>query len=67
MTKRTWLRPDWFTRGIGYFLLQQYCNCLNGVPDCCDGGWKITLAGSRFLTSVEQRYAAIEREALAIA
>ena len=65
--RRTCLRPDWSKRGIGYFLLQQHCSCLPGVPDCCPGGWKITLAGSRFLNSAEQRYAAIEGEALAVA
>ena len=65
--KRTCLRPDWSCRGIGYFLLQQHCNCPSGIPDCCPDGWKITLAGSRFLSSAEQRYAAIEGEALAIA
>ena len=58
--RRTCLRPDWSKRGIGYFLLQQHCSCPFGVPDCCPGGWRITLAGSRFLNSAEQRYAAIE-------
>ncbi|XP_077359925.1 uncharacterized protein LOC144005545 [Festucalex cinctus] len=67
MRKRTCLRPDWSRCGIGYFLLQQHCDCASGVPDCCSGGWKITLAGSRFLSSAEQRYAAIEGEALAVA
>ena len=37
------------------------------MPDCCPDGWKITLAGSRFLSGAEQRYAAIEGEELAIA
>ena len=67
MHKRTCLRPDWSTRGIGYFLLQQHCSCPSGVPDCCPGGWRIALAGSRFLSPAEQRYAAIEGEALAVA
>ena len=67
MQKLTCLRPDWSKRGIGYFLLQQHCNCPSRNPDCCPGGWKITLAGSRFLSSAEQRYAAIEGEALAVA
>ena len=67
LSKRTCLRPDWSSRGIGYFLLQQHCSCPSGVPGCCDDGWKVTLAGSRFLTSAEQRYAAVEGEALAIA
>ena len=65
--RHTCLRPDWSKRGIGYFLLQQHCSCPSGVPDCCPGGWRITLAGSRFLNSAEQRYAAIEGEALAVA
>ncbi|KAK3719595.1 hypothetical protein QZH41_015737, partial [Actinostola sp. cb2023] len=65
--RRTCLRPDWSRRGIGYFLLQKHCNCPSGVPDCCLRGWRITLAGSRFLASAEQRYAAIEGEALAVA
>ena len=67
MQKRTCLRPDWSKQGIGYFLLQQHCNCPSGIPDCCPNGWRITLAGSRFLSSAEQRYAAIEGEALAVA
>ncbi|KAK5915526.1 hypothetical protein CesoFtcFv8_001108 [Champsocephalus esox] len=67
MQKRTCLRPDWSMRGIGYFLLQQHCHCASGIPDCCPGGWRITLAGSRFLSPAEQRYAAVEGEALAVA
>lgn len=66
LQRRTCLRPDWSKRGVGYFLFQQHC-CPSGVPDCCHGGWRITLAGSRFLSSAEQRYAAIEGEALAVA
>lgn len=64
--KRTCLRPDWSCKGIGYFLLQQHCDCRSNSPDCCPNGWRITLTDSRFLTSAEQRYAAIEREALAV-
>ena len=67
ITRRTCLRPDWSRRGIGYFLLQQHCTCPLGLPDCCTEGWRITLAGSRFLSSAEQRYAPIEGEALAVA
>ena len=36
-------------------------------PGCCEQGWRITLAGSRFLKDTETRYAAVEGEALAIA
>ena len=66
-TRKTCLSPDWSKTGIGYWLRQQYCDCQSDIPNCCDGGWKITLAGSRFLRSAEQRYAPIEGEALAIA
>jgi hypothetical protein len=67
LQKRTCLRPDWSNKGIGYFLLQQWCNCPSETPGCCIDGWRITLAGSRFLSSAESRYAAVEGEALAVA
>ena len=67
VNRRTCLRPDWSKRGIGYFLLQKHCSCASRLPDCCPTGWKVTLAGSRFLVAAEQRYAAVEGEALAIA
>ena len=67
INKRTCLRPDWSRKGIGYFLLQKHCLCLNSLPDCCENGWRVTLAGSRFLSDTEGRYAAVEGEALAIA
>ena len=67
MSKLSCLRPDWSTNGIGYFLLQKHCLCDSSIPECCPDGWKVTLAGSRFLTGAEKRYAAIEGEALAIA
>ena len=61
------MRTNWSKVGIGYFLLQKHCMCKSEVPDCCVDGWKITLAGSRFLQSAESRYAPIEGEALSIA
>lgn len=67
MKKPTCLRPDWSKRGIGYFLLQKHCDCTSQTPNCCSDGWRVTLAGSRFLSPTEQRYAAIEGEALAVA
>ena len=67
LKKHTCLRPDWSKQGIGYFLLQKYCDCISDLPDCCANGWRIVLAGSRFLSSAEQRYAPIEGEALAVA
>jgi hypothetical protein len=65
--RRTCLRPDWSKTGIGFFLSQKHCGCSQKLPGCCEDGWKITLAGSRFLKPEESRYAPIEGEALAIA
>ena len=65
--RQTCLTPDWSKTGIGYWLRQKYCGCESSKPDCCTEGWRITLAGSRFLKSSETRYAPIEGEALAIA
>ena len=69
ITKPTCLRIDWSAKkkGIGYFLLQKHCSCPGRLPGCCQNGWQITLAGSRFLKSTEQRYAPVEGESLAIA
>ena len=66
MEKLTCLRPDWSKTGIGFYLCQKHCDCTSITPDCCEDGWKITLAGSRFLKSAESRYAPVEGEALAI-
>jgi len=52
--RRKCLSPDWSCTGIGYWLRQQYCSCLSDTPDCCKDGWKITLAGSRFLRTSER-------------
>ena len=48
LERRTCLRSDWSKSGIGYFLSQKHCKCAQLLPGCCDYGWKITLAGSRF-------------------
>ena len=65
--RKTCLSPDWSKVGVGYWLRQKYCNCVSETPDCCQEGWKITLAGSRFLRTAEQNYAPVEGEALAVA
>ena len=65
--KLTCLRPDWSKQGLGYFLMQKHCNCNSRLPDCCTTGWKVTLAGSRFLNGAETNYAAIEGQSLGIA
>ena len=67
MSRRTCLRTDWSKAGIGYFLSQKHCDCKSRTFGCCNDGWRITLAGSRFLTKTESNYAPIEGEALAAA
>jgi hypothetical protein len=66
-TRRTALMPDWSKTGIGFWLLQKHCECSNASPGCCQDGWKITLASSRFLSSAERNYAPVEGEALGVA
>ena len=63
----TCLYTDWSKKGVGYFLLQKHCKCNSLRPNCCIDGWRITLAGSRFLSDMEKRYAPIEGEALTVA
>ena len=67
VTKRTCLRTDWSQNGVGYFLSQKHCDCESQDYGCCPDGWRITLAGSRFLTPAERNYAPVEGEALAVA
>ena len=67
INKPTCLRTDWSSKGIGYFLMQKHCKCDSKMPNCCPSGWRVTLAGSRFLQKAENNYAAVEGEALAVA
>ena len=65
--KPTCIKPDWSTTGIYYFLSQKHYSCSSAVPGCCQTGWRIVLASSRFLKPSKSQYAAVERESLAIA
>ena len=64
--RTTCLSPDWSKTGIGYFLYQKYCTCPSKVTTCCENGWHIVLAGSRFLQKAERNYWPVEGEALAV-
>ena len=63
----TCLMPDFCKTGIGFLLMQKRCQCEKISPYCCQDGWQITLAGSRFTRGAETRYAPVEGEALAVA
>ena len=48
MDRTTCLATDWSKTGIGFVLLQKYCDCKDITPICCNFGWKLVFAGSRF-------------------
>ena len=64
----TCLQCDWSKKGIGFLLLQKHCTCsMENLPNCCNEGWKLVFAGSRFTLPAESRYAPVEGEALSAA
>ena len=66
MGKWTCLLTDFCKTGIGFFLMQKKCRCQEITPYCCAAGWQLVLAGSRFTSGAESRYAPVEGEALAV-
>ena len=65
-SRSTCLMTDWSTDGIGFFMMQKYCDCTAKTPTCCKDGWQLCLVGSRFTHAAESRYAPVEGEALAV-
>ena len=65
-SKTTCLATDWSKQGLGFFLLQKWCECTQIRPNCCQGGWKLVLAVGRFTKPAESRYSPIEGECLAV-
>ena len=66
-TRWTAVCSDWSKVGIGYFLSQKYCKCLEITPTCCVGGWRVCMVGSSFNSPAEANYAPIEGECLGVA
>ena len=63
----TCLQTDFCREGIGYLLLQKHCPCTTtSSPTCCETGWKLIFAGSRFTNPSEHDYSPTEGEALAV-
>ena len=68
LNRPTCLCTDWSKEGLGFTLLQKHCRCsMLKAPYCCNDGWRLIFAGSRFTTPAESRYAPVEGEALAVA
>ena len=64
--RETCLATDWSKQGIGFFLMQKWCQCEKLHPSCCPQGWKLVLPGGRFTKPAESRYSPIEGELLAV-
>ena len=62
----TCLATDWSRQGIGFFLMQKWCQCQEIKPGCCQEGWRLVLAGGRFIKPAESRYSPVEGELLAV-
>ena len=62
----TCLATDWSKQGIGFFLMQKWCQCEELHPSCCPDGWRLVLAGGRFTKPAESRYSPVEGELLAV-
>ena len=70
MKRWTVLETDYSKDGLGFCLKQKCCKCT--VPagtinlTCCESGFKPIMCGSRFTSSAESNYAAVEGELLAL-
>ena len=70
MKRWTVLETDYSKDGLGFCLKQKTCKC--AVSDgkinlmCCESGFKPIMCGSRFTSTAEANYAAVEGELLAL-
>ena len=56
LNRPTCLCTDWSKEGLGFTLLQKHCRCsMLKAPYCCNDGWRLIFAGSRFTTPAESR------------
>ena len=63
----TALSTDWCKTGMGFWLCQKKCKCVELKPGCCPKGWQTVYVGSRFCNGAESRYHPICGEARAAA
>ena len=66
LEKPTTIESDWSVDGMGYWLRQKHCDCVELKLDCCRTGWQLAGCGSRFCSGAESRYAPVEGELAAI-
>ena len=66
-TRWTALCTDWSEMGVGYFMSQKYCTCLEITPMCCVTGWRVCMVGSSFNSLAKSNYEPIEGECLGVA
>ena len=64
--RQTCLPSDCSNHGLGFLLLQKWCKCKVVHPRCYESGWKLILAGGRFISPAESRYSPVEGECLAV-
>ena len=64
ISKTTCIQPDWSQNEVEYLLLQKHCQCTMVSPTCCENGWKVIYAGSRFTNKVESNYYADRRRSI---
>lgn len=63
----TWLTTDYSRNGTGCFLFQKHCKCAREArPSRGKTYWKCILAGYRFTSYAELRYAPVEGEAVTL-
>ena len=49
VNKPTCIQTDWSKGGLGYLLLQKYCQCpMDRAPTFCQNSWRLFFVGSRF-------------------
>ena len=56
MNRTTCVATDWSQEGVGLFLFPKHCDCSEVKIGCCNDGWQLILAGSRFLKTNEQNW-----------
>ena len=64
--RTTCLATDWSKSGIGFYLLQKTCSCLDITPVCCPNGWVLVFCSSRYTSPAESRYSPVEGECLSV-